>query len=93
MTRLYEGSDRLRVDTPAAGTEVLHNTPMPQKMLQMAQAVALHLHLPPLTLPRMRLILPILAILLSGVGLILGLRSPHAHHQGMIGTASEGGRP
>ncbi len=40
--------------------------------------LALHLHLPPLKLPRLRLLLPLLAILLSTVGLVLALHSPHA---------------
>jgi serine/threonine-protein kinase len=40
--------------------------------------LALHIHLPPLRLPRMRLLLPVVAILLSTVGLFLALLSPHA---------------
>jgi len=73
----------------------------PQALVQhmMNLPMVLHLHLPPLRLPRLRLLLPILAILLSGFGLVFALYSPHAisvtpaPQRGMMGAAPEGGSP
>ena len=56
-------------------------------------AMQLHLHLQPLRLPRLRLLLPLVALLLSATGLLLAWRSPHVlhqHHQ-VIAPPSEGG--
>jgi eukaryotic-like serine/threonine-protein kinase len=69
-----ESTEVLVLETPVAAQAPRH-----ARVVQMAQAVALHLHLPPIKLPRIRLIIPFLALLLSGVGLVLALHSPHAH--------------
>src|SRR5207302_9417254 len=50
---------------------------VPPRLLAPLSRVAVHLHLPPLKMPRLRLLLPLLAILLSGGGLLYALRTPH----------------
>jgi hypothetical protein len=53
-------------------------TASPLKPERWIPAIAMHLHVPPPRLPGLRLMLPALALLLSGGGLLFGLHSPHA---------------
>jgi serine/threonine-protein kinase len=41
------------------------------------RAAVLHLHMPPFRLPRLRLLIPLVAIILSTMGLVMAVRSPH----------------
>jgi hypothetical protein len=50
------------------------------RLLAPLSRVVVHLHLPPLKMPRLRLLLPLFAILLSLSGLLYALRTPRPVH-------------